>query len=53
MYFSNLAHLLKYVQNILFISYLFTSLVARRHMSVFNEFQKMSKSYVALAEQDE
>jgi hypothetical protein len=31
---------------------LFTSLLACRHMSMFNEFQTMSKSYVVLAEQD-
>ena len=45
-------HFLKYVQDILFMTYLFTSLLARHYMSVFTEFQTMSKSYVALAEQD-
>jgi len=44
---------LKYVQNILFIIYFFTSSLARSHMSMFNEFHIMSKTYVTLAEQGE
>jgi hypothetical protein len=35
-----------------YIISLFTSLLARRRMSMLNEFQTMSKSCVAPAEQD-